>query len=60
MSPGTVSGLVLFSLHINDIILDIKFEIRLSAEDYICYREIRKNGGYIETSERYRWLRQLG
>ena len=32
---------LLFSLHINDIISDIKSEIRLFADDCVCYREIK-------------------
>ena len=30
-----------FSLHINDIISDIESEIRLFADDCVCYREIK-------------------
>ena len=40
---GTVTVLVpfLFSLHINDITADIESEIRLFADDCVCYREIK-------------------
>ena len=38
---GTVLGTLLFSLHINDIMLDIEFEIRLFADDCVFYREIK-------------------
>ena len=37
---GTVLGPLLFSLHINDITADIESEIRLFADDFVCYREI--------------------
>ena len=37
---GTVLGPLLFSLYINDI-SDIEFEIRLFADDCVCYREIK-------------------
>ena len=38
---GTVLGPLLFSLYINDISSDIEPEIRLFADDYVCYREIK-------------------
>ena len=38
---GTVLGPLLFSLHINDIMSDIDSEIRLFADDCVCYREIQ-------------------
>jgi hypothetical protein len=37
---GTVLGPLLFSVHINDIIKGISSEIRLFADDCVCYREI--------------------
>ena len=37
---GTVLGPLLFSLYINDISSDIESEIRLFADDCVCYREI--------------------
>ena len=36
---GTVLGPLLFSLCINDISADIESEIRLFADDCVCYRE---------------------
>ena len=38
---GTVLGPLLFSLYINDISSDTESEIRLFADDYVCYREIK-------------------
>ena len=38
---GTVLGLLLFSLYINDISTDIDSEIRLFVDDCVCYREIK-------------------
>ena len=38
---GTVLGPLLFSLYINDISVDIKSEIRLFADNCVCYREIK-------------------
>ena len=38
---GTVLGHLLFSLYINDISSDIESEIRLFADDCVCYREIK-------------------
>ena len=38
---GTILGPLLFYLHINDIMSDIDSEIRLFADDCVCYREIR-------------------
>ena len=38
---GTVLSPLLFSLHINDITADIESEIRLFADDCVCYREIK-------------------
>ena len=37
---GTVLGPLLFSLYINDITTNIDSEIRLFADDCVCYREI--------------------
>ena len=36
---GTVLGPLLFSLYTNDISADIVSEIRLFADDCVCYRE---------------------
>ena len=38
---GTILGPLLFSLYINDISTDIDSEIRLFANDCVCYREIK-------------------
>ena len=38
---GTVLGPLLFSLYINDISADIESEIRLFADDCVCYRKIK-------------------
>ena len=38
---GTVLGPLLFSLYINDSLSDIESEIRLFADDCVCYREIK-------------------
>ena len=38
---GTVLGPLLFSLYINDITTDIDSEIRLFADDCVCYCEIK-------------------
>ena len=38
---GTVLGPLLFSLYINDSSTDIDSEIRLFADDCVCYREIK-------------------
>ena len=38
---GTVLGLLLFSLHRNDITADMESDIRLFADACVCYREVR-------------------
>ena len=38
---GTVIGPLLFFLYINDISSDIESEIRLFADDCVCYRQIK-------------------
>ena len=38
---GTVLDPLLFSLYINDITSDIESEIRLFADDCVCYRKLR-------------------
>ena len=38
---GTVLAPLLFSLYLNDISSDIESEIRLFADDCVCYREIK-------------------
>ena len=41
VTQGTVLVPLFFSFHINDITSDIEFEIRLFADDCVCYREIK-------------------
>ena len=38
---GTALGPLFFSLYINDITEDIHSELRLFADDCVCYREIK-------------------
>ena len=38
----TVLGPLLFSLYMNDISVGIDSQIRLFADDCVCYREIKK------------------
>ena len=38
---GTVLGPILFLVHINDISKDVSSEIRLFADDCVCYRDIK-------------------
>ena len=45
---GTVLGPLLFSLYINDITSDIEPEIRLFADDCVCYREIKDEEGTVK------------
>ena len=42
---GTILGPVLFFLYINDISSDIDSEIRLFADDCVCYHEIEDEEG---------------
>ena len=48
---GTVLGPVLFSLYINDITTDIDSEIRLFADDCVCYREIKGTEDTVKFQE---------
>ena len=48
---------MLFSLHINDITTDIESEIRLFADDCVCYREIKDKE---DTLKLQRDINQLG
>ena len=45
---GTVLGPLLFSLYINDISTDIDSEIKLFADDCVCYREIKDTEGTMK------------
>ena len=64
VSQGTVLGPVLFSLYINDITKDIDSEIRLFADDCLCYCEIKGTEDTVKLQEDiYRlggWARELG
>ena len=48
---GTVLGPLLFSLYINDITEDIDSEIRLFADDCVCYREIKDTEDTVKLQE---------
>ena len=48
---GTVLGPLLFSLYINDITSDIESEIRLFADDYVCYREIKDEDDTVKLQD---------
>ena len=54
---GTVLGPLLFSLYINDIASDIESEIRLFADDCVCYHEIKDEE---DTMKLQRDIDQLG
>ena len=54
---GTVLGPLLFSLYINDISSDIESEIRLFADDCVCYREIKDA---VDTMKLQRDIDRLG
>ena len=45
---GTVLGPLLFSLYINDISSGIESEIRLFADECVCYREIKAEEDIIK------------
>ena len=51
VSQGTVLGPLLFSLYKNDISIDIDSEIRLIADDCVCYREIRDTDDSLKLQE---------
>ena len=42
VTQGAVLGPLLFSTYINDISADIESEIRLFADDCLCYHEIKE------------------
>ena len=48
---GTVLGPLLFSLYINDITEDIDSELRLFADDCVCYREIKNTEDTVKLQE---------
>ena len=45
---GTVLGPLLFSLYIKDISTYIESEIRLCADDCVCYREIKEKEDIVK------------
>ena len=61
---GTVLGPLLFSLYINDISTDIDSEIRLFADDSVCYREIKNTEDTLklqkDTDQLGYWARKWG
>ena len=63
---GTVLGPLLFSLHIqrNDTTSDIESEIRLFADDCVCYREIKNVEDTVKLQKDINrlgsWSRQWG
>ena len=48
---GTGLGPLLFSLYINDITEDIDSELRLFADDCVCYREIKDTEDKVKLQE---------
>ena len=57
---GTVLGPLLFSLYINDIASDIESEIRLFADDCVCYREIKNEEDTVKLQRDIRSIGLLG
>ena len=61
---GTVLGLLLFSLYINDISSDIESGISLFADDCVCYCKIRNEEDTIKLQRDIdrlgSWARKLG
>ena len=58
---GTVLGPLLFSLYINDITEDIDSELRLFADDCVCYREIKDTEDTVKLQDRLGcWARSWG
>ena len=51
VSQGTILGPLLFSLYINDITTDIDSEIRLFADDCVCYHEINGTADTVKLQE---------
>ena len=48
---GTVLGPLLFSLYIDDITEDIDSELKLFADDCICYREMKDTEDTVKLQE---------
>ena len=61
---GTVLDPLLFSLYINDIMVDIDSEIRLFADDCVCYRQIHSIEDTVKLQRDInrlgRWARKWG
>ena len=61
---GTVLGPLLFSLYINDIMVDIDSEIRLFADDCVCYHQIHSIEDTVKLQRDInrlgRWARKWG
>ena len=61
---GTVLGALLFSLYINDIMVDIDSEIRLFADGCVCYRQIHSIVDTVnfqgDINRLGRWARKWG
>ena len=61
---GTVLGPLLFSLYINDTSSDLESEIRLFADDCVCYREIKDEEDTIKLQRDIdrlgSWVRKWG
>ena len=57
---GTVLGPLLFSLCINDISTNIDSEIRLFADDCVCYREIKDTEDTLKLQKDIRSIGMLG
>ena len=53
VSQGTVLGPLLFSLYIFDIMVGIESEIRLFADDCVCYRQIDSTEDTSKTPKGY-------
>ena len=64
VTQGTVLGPLLFSLHTNDITSDIEPEIRLFADDCVCYREIKNKEDTLKLQKNIdrlgSWARKWG
>ena len=61
---GTVLGLLLFSLYINDMSADSESETRLFADDCVCYREIKNEEDTLKLQKHIArlgsWARKWG
>ena len=57
---GTILGPLLFSLYNNDIAEVIDSELRLFADDCVCYREIKDTEDTVNLLGGYRPFRVLG